>query len=203
MSPTSSRNRDLRGEVRVGHDHLMAKLLQAPRNPFALRRRLDQHSRLRPLSQHRCKSLSIRLDPPFLEDLCVLPDHADLAIHLVHVDAYTLHGWPPSPCGFDRVLDCGAFQLPRWSGGQPLHPIYPLNPYAWCPAGSRERRWQLNPSATAPLWHLSASIRPLGRTRPSPPATRPRPRLKPTYPVESCFQPITFTTVCEWKPAFT
>src|SRR5215813_9305446 len=25
------------------------------------------------LSQHPCKSLSIRLDPPFLEDLCVLP----------------------------------------------------------------------------------------------------------------------------------
>jgi hypothetical protein len=38
----------------------------------------------------------------------------------------TLHGWPPSPCGFDRVLDCGTFQLPRWSGRQPLHPIYPL-----------------------------------------------------------------------------
>src|SRR5262249_36608687 len=25
-------------------------------------------------------------------------------------------------------LDSGAFQLPRWSGGQPLHPIYPHRP---------------------------------------------------------------------------
>src|SRR5262249_53005222 len=113
------------GEVRVGHDHLMAEFLHTPRHPLALRRRLDQHARLRPLSQHRRKSLSICLDPPFFNNLSVLPDNADLAIHLVNVDTYTLHGWPPSPGGFDRVL--WSFQLPRWSGGQPLHPIYPFS----------------------------------------------------------------------------
>src|SRR5439155_12815684 len=38
------------GEVRVNRDYLMAELLQARRNPFALRRRLDQYSHLRPLA---------------------------------------------------------------------------------------------------------------------------------------------------------
>ena len=49
-----------RGEVRVGHDRLRAEFLEVPRNPLALRRRLDQNSRLRPLSH--CKSLPICVD---------------------------------------------------------------------------------------------------------------------------------------------
>ena len=53
--------------------------------------------------------------PPIAPDPCgscaprSLPRHADLAVHLVHVDAYTLHGWPPSPCGFDRASELWSF----------------------------------------------------------------------------------------------
>jgi hypothetical protein len=55
------------------------------------------------------------LDPPFLENLCVSPDYADLAIHLVHVDAYPLLGWPP--CGFTVVSVRDVDMLSRADGG--------------------------------------------------------------------------------------
>src|SRR5262245_60057471 len=95
--------------VRISHDHLVPELLQAPRHPLALRRCLDQHPRLRSLPQHRPESLPIRVDPPLLDHFPVLAHDAHLAVHLVHVDAYTLHGWPPSPCGFDRPFELWSF----------------------------------------------------------------------------------------------
>jgi Helix-turn-helix domain of resolvase len=43
-------------------------------------------------------------------------------------------------------FDCGAFQLPRWSGGQPLHPIYPPRP-VWGQGKRHGIRFTLNGSA--------------------------------------------------------
>ena len=110
--------------ILVRSDNLVPQLLQAPRHPLALGRRLDQYPPLRPFPHHRCKPVPVRVDPPLLDDLPA-PQNAQLTIHLVHVDAKY------SPRGLLLLadltarLDCGAFQLPRWSGGQPLDPIYP------------------------------------------------------------------------------
>jgi hypothetical protein len=82
------------GEVRVRHHHLVAQLLQATRHPLALGRRLDQDPRPRPLSQYSGEPLPLRSDPP-LHHLPALRQDADLAFHLVYVDAKMLHGWPP------------------------------------------------------------------------------------------------------------
>jgi hypothetical protein len=71
--------------------------------------------------QHGRESLPIRPDPLLPDHFPALIHDADLAIHLVYIDAYTFHGWPPSPCGFDR-----AFRL--WS--------FPATTLEWGPAAS-------------------------------------------------------------------
>src|SRR5713226_6659479 len=48
----------------------------------------------RGLSQHRGEPLPLRPDPP-LDHLAASRQDADLAFHLVYVDANMLHGWPP------------------------------------------------------------------------------------------------------------
>src|SRR6266404_4658115 len=53
-----------------------------------------QDPRPRPLSQYSGEPLPLRSDPP-LHHLPALRQDADLAFHLVYVDAKMLHGWPP------------------------------------------------------------------------------------------------------------
>src|SRR5260370_31033122 len=77
--------------------------------------------RRRPYAEHCGEPLPLRADAA-LEDLPALGQDADLAFHLVSVDANIVHGWPPPFAAHDRVHHCGASATTR-GGGQPLHPI--------------------------------------------------------------------------------
>src|SRR5512132_2971565 len=82
------------GEVRVGDDHFVPERLQAARHPLALGRRLDQHLRSRAPAEYRGEAVRLRPDAA-LDDLARSVQDAELAFHLVYVDANMLHGWPP------------------------------------------------------------------------------------------------------------
>ncbi len=73
-----------------------------PRDPLALRRRLDQDPSPRMRAERRFEAGPLRDDPPF-DHLPVRRDDGDLALILVNVDANMLHGWPPLR-GVDRVM---------------------------------------------------------------------------------------------------
>src|SRR5437867_3504016 len=46
------------------------------------------------------------------DQFAILAQDADLAVDLMDIDANMIHGWPPTPCGFDRVL-------PVWGDSTP------------------------------------------------------------------------------------
>src|SRR5262249_50785739 len=91
------------GEVRVGHDDVVAQSLQAPGHPLALRRGLEEDAGGRSLPQHLGEAAWIGADPPF-NQLASLGHDADLAFPLMQIDANMVHGWPPYPCATERVI---------------------------------------------------------------------------------------------------
>ena len=81
--------------VRIGHDHLVAALLDRLRDPFALGRCLEQHARPRAAGEPLGEVLARALNPSF-DHLALRRQDADLTFPLVDVDANMVHGW--SPC---------------------------------------------------------------------------------------------------------
>jgi len=66
-----------------------------PRDPLALRARLHQHLRARPLPEHRGEPLPTR-DDAAVRDRAVVRLDRQLTLALVHIQADALHGgWPP------------------------------------------------------------------------------------------------------------
>ena len=53
-----------RGVVRIRNDHLMPQPLDRLCHPFALRGRLEEHTRGRAVREHGCELLPRALDPP-------------------------------------------------------------------------------------------------------------------------------------------
>ncbi len=83
-----------RREVGVRHDHRVSERLQVPRHPLALGRGLQQYPRRRPVPQHCGEPLPAGDDPAF-DDLPVLGENAELALALVQINPYDIHGgWP-------------------------------------------------------------------------------------------------------------
>jgi hypothetical protein len=85
-----------RGEIRIGHDHLMAERLQVLRDPLTLRRRLEQNAHPRPAPEHGRQTLTRGRDPS-IDDFTVLRHDSDLTFLLVKIDGTILPGWS-SPC---------------------------------------------------------------------------------------------------------
>jgi hypothetical protein len=49
-------------------------------------------------------------------------NYAELALALMKIESYCIHGWPPRFCGYDRVNTCGAEQCHHVAVEvQPLH----------------------------------------------------------------------------------
>ncbi len=82
------------GEPGIGDDHRMAERFQVPCDPLALGRRLEEDARGWSCPQHGGEALA-RGDDALLEELAVLRDRAQLALALVEIDPYAIHGWPP------------------------------------------------------------------------------------------------------------
>ena len=114
------------GEVRVGHDDLMAEGLETAGHPFALSRGLDEDPRPESGAEHGGEALTLGADA-LLADLPALGEEVDLAFPLVHVDANMVHGWPLPFCGVDRGCSCGAVSATTSSGeAGRLRAIYAL-----------------------------------------------------------------------------
>src|SRR5207245_8578251 len=93
--------------IRIGHQHLVAERLQVSRDPLALRTRLEQDLRPRAIPQHRGEALATR-DDPALGDGPVRVADAELALALVQIQSYDIHGgWPPG--GAPRRKTVSAF----------------------------------------------------------------------------------------------
>jgi len=89
-------------EVRVSDDDLVAEDLEAPGDPFAVGRGLDQHPGAGPGPEHGGEALALSADA-LLDDLTAFGEDVDLAFPLVHVDANMVHGWPLPFCGVDAL----------------------------------------------------------------------------------------------------
>jgi hypothetical protein len=83
-----------RSVIGVGHDHLVADLLEVLRDPLTLGRRLQQNPHARPAQENLRESLAGGRDP-LIDNLHRLREEANLAFFLVEVDGTTLHGWSP------------------------------------------------------------------------------------------------------------
>jgi hypothetical protein len=119
------------------------------------------HPRPRALPKHRLESLPIRADPPLLDDLPGFPRDADLAVHLVHVVAYTLHSWPLLLAALTARLIVELFSYHVGAGPSRFIPIYSL-----AVRFTGASKTVLNPdcitmhAAVCPLRVCSAGIRP-------------------------------------------
>ena len=113
------------GEVRVGHDDVVAQSLQAPGHPLALRRGLeeDARGRARPASRQsggdRYGSGAQAVRPPRLGCTSGCPSCADRCQYGPWLAPFSLRHR-------GRDLSVGHSMPPRRVGGQPLHPIYGL-----------------------------------------------------------------------------
>ncbi len=108
---------------RVGDDRLVTELLQIPRHPFALGRRLEQDPHPISPAEILRQVLAARRDPHLPRN----PPSSSSS----HTWLFTLCRWGPtvfmaglhSFAPLSASNDCGA-SATTWSGGQPLHPSY-------------------------------------------------------------------------------
>lgn len=71
-------------------------------HPFTLRAGPEQNTGSRPISEHRSQALPRRRDAPF-RHRAVFADDAQLALALVEIKPYRIHGgWPPRVCPVAR-----------------------------------------------------------------------------------------------------
>jgi hypothetical protein len=83
-----------RREARIGDDHRVAERFEMAGDLLALRRRLEQNPRGPPRPEGRSEPLPARSDPS-LEQFPVLRHDAELALALVEINPYAIHGWHP------------------------------------------------------------------------------------------------------------
>src|SRR6266566_7987982 len=107
LNPYTRRGPAARALPSTHRTHRVAERLQVPRDPLALRARLEQDLRPRPTPEHRGEALAARDDPAF-GDGPVLITEAELTLALVQIQSYDIHGgWPPG--GAPRRKTVSAF----------------------------------------------------------------------------------------------